>query len=80
MKPAINPGVTIGYGVVTESDINLDVFGNTQSGSKPIIWEGPLMSQMQAEERSTSTLAESYVVSVSTIKRIRNGSSWRGIK
>ena len=52
MKPVINPGATIGYGVVTESDINLDVFGNTQSGSKPIIWEGPLMSQMQAEERA----------------------------
>ena len=52
MKPVINPGATIGYGVVTESDINLDAFGNIQSGSKPIIWEGPLMSQMQAKERA----------------------------
>ncbi len=31
-------------------------------------------------ERSTSTLAESYGVSVSTIKRIKNGRSWRGVK
>ena len=35
-------GTVAGYGVVSESDMYLDVFGNTQPGSKPIVWESPL--------------------------------------
>ena len=38
----IAAGIVAGYGVVSESDLHLDVFGNQQSGSKPIVWESPL--------------------------------------
>ena len=31
-----------GYGVVSESDLHLDVFGNVPHGAKPIIWESPV--------------------------------------
>lgn len=72
MKTEINPGTTIGYGVVTESDTNLDVFGNTQSGSKPIIWEGPLMSKMQAEEiaKKNSGYGRRLVVRIVVVEEV----------
>ena len=38
----IAAGTVAGYGVVSESDLHLDVFGNVQTGSKPIVWESPL--------------------------------------
>ena len=38
----IAAGTVAGYGVVSESDLHLDVFGNQQPGSKPIVWESPL--------------------------------------
>ena len=40
----IAAGTVAGYGVVSESDLHLDVFGNQQPGSKPIVWESPLYS------------------------------------
>ena len=40
----IAAGTVAGYGVVNESDLHLDVFGNRDPGSKPIVWESPLYS------------------------------------
>ena len=47
-------GTIAGYGVVSESDLHLDVFGNTQPGSKPIVWESPLyLSPCQARNHAS---------------------------
>ena len=47
----IAAGTVAGYGVVSESDLYLDVFGNPAPGSKPIVWESPLHpSSYQARE------------------------------
>ena len=35
-------GQHIGYCVVTEADLFLDIFGNIPPGSKPIVWESPI--------------------------------------
>ena len=50
----IAAGTVAGYGVVSESDLHLDVFGNTQPGSKPIVWESPLyLSPFQARNHAS---------------------------
>ena len=50
----IAAGTVAGYGVVSESDMYLDVFGNRDPGSKPIIWESPLyLSSYQAREQAS---------------------------
>ena len=47
-------GTVAGYGVVSESDLHLDVFGNQTSGSKPIVWESPLyLSPCQARNHAS---------------------------
>ena len=47
-------GTVAGYGVVSESDLYLDVFGNPTSGSKPIVWESPLyLSPCQARNHAS---------------------------
>lgn len=47
-------GTVAGYGVVSESDLHLDVFGNVQPGSKPIVWESPLyLSPCQARNHAS---------------------------
>ena len=39
--------------MVSESDMYLDVFGNRDPGSKPIVWESPLyISPYQAREHA----------------------------
>ena len=50
----IAAGIVAGYGVVSESDLYLDVFGNPAPGSKPIVWESPLyLSPYQAREHAS---------------------------
>ena len=50
----IAAGTVAGYGVVSESDLHMDVFGNVQPGSKPIVWESPLyLSPYQAREHAS---------------------------
>ena len=50
----IAAGIVAGYGVVSESDLHLDIFGNQEPGSKPIVWESPLyISPCQARERAS---------------------------
>ena len=47
-------GTVAGYGVVSESDLHLDVFGNPTPGSKPIVWESPLyLSPCQARTHAS---------------------------
>ena len=47
-------GTVAGYGVVSESDLHLDVFGNQAPGSKPIVWESPLyLSPCQARNHAS---------------------------
>ena len=54
----IAAGTVAGYGVISESDLHLDVFGNTQPGSKPIVWESPLyMSPCQARNHASKLWA-----------------------
>ena len=49
----IASGTVAGYGVVSESDMYLDVFGNRDPGSKPIVWESPLyIRPCQAREHA----------------------------
>ena len=46
--------IVAGYGVVSESDLYMDVFGNPAPGSKPIVWESPLyMNPCQAREHAS---------------------------
>ena len=50
----IAAGAAAGYGVVSESDLHLDVFGNVQPGSKPIVWESPLyLDPWQARQHAS---------------------------
>ena len=50
----IAAGTVAGYGVVSESDMDLDVFGNPTPGSKPIVWESPLyIRPCQAREQAS---------------------------
>ena len=50
----IAAGTVAGYGVVSESDLHLDVFGNVQTGAKPIVWESPLyLSPCQARNHAS---------------------------
>ena len=50
----IAAGTVAGYGVVRESDMYLDVFGNPTPGSKPIVWESPLyIRPCQAREQAS---------------------------
>ena len=45
-------GQHIGYCVVTEADLPLDIFGNIPPGSKPIVWESPVYQyESEALER-----------------------------
>lgn len=54
----IKAGSEIGYAVVSESDNHLDVFGNVQKGSAPIVWESPLNNSLTAtRERAESVKA-----------------------
>ena len=50
----VSAGTVAGYGVVSESDLYLDVFGNRDPGSKPIVWESPLyLSPCQARQHAS---------------------------
>ena len=50
----IAAGTVAGYGVVSESDLHLDVFGNVPHGAKPIVWESPLyLSPCQARNHAS---------------------------
>ena len=50
----IAAGTVAGYGVVSESDLYLDVFGNPAPGAKPIVWESPLyIRPCQAREQAS---------------------------
>lgn len=47
-------GAVAGYGVVSESDMYLDVFGNPAPGSNPVAWESPLyLSPCQARTHAS---------------------------
>ena len=43
----LKEGTEIGYAIVSESDLNIDPFGNTQPTSKPIVWESNLNNSIQ---------------------------------
>lgn len=53
----IAAGTVAGYGVVSESDLHLDVFGNRDPGSKPIVWESPLYTSPCQARQHASKLA-----------------------
>lgn len=49
----IAAGTVAGYGVVSESDLFVDVFGNRPEWSGAIVWESPLYrAPEQARERA----------------------------